>query len=223
VLADLAVMIADGGGALAQRAYAALTASGLDPRAAVLPTGLDPAATAERHGPAVLVDRLAMAEPMGRQLVAHALAGRELRWAEDRITAARDAARIITQAPADTWEREIAAVTSDTDLDVALLRTAVVDAVDTDTRCTVWLAGTAATTSTGGSTPTRPRRTSPRSAPLDKQRPSDRHTEGRPTRPPGCRPQLPTSTPALPADHPPACDRRRPASVAGSAGLCQLP
>jgi hypothetical protein len=133
VLADLAVMIADGGDALAQRAYAALTASGLDPRAAMLPTGLDPAATAERHGPAVLVDRLAMAEPMGRQLVAHALAGRELRWAEDRITAARDAARIITQAPADTWEREIAAVTGDTDLDVALLRTAVVDAVDTDT------------------------------------------------------------------------------------------
>src|SRR5664280_1689620 len=38
--------------------------------------------------------------------------------------------RIITQAPAATWERAIAAVA---DLDVALLRTAVVDAVDTDT------------------------------------------------------------------------------------------
>ncbi len=41
--------------------------------------------------------------------------------------------RIITQAPAATWERAIAAVAGDTDLDVALLRTAVVDAVDTDT------------------------------------------------------------------------------------------
>src|SRR5659263_557379 len=46
-------------------------------------------------------------------------------WAEDRVTAARDAARIITQAPAATWEREIAAVAGDTGLDVALLRTAV--------------------------------------------------------------------------------------------------
>jgi hypothetical protein len=83
--------------------------------------------------PEPLVDRLAMAEPMGRQLVAHALTGRELRWAEDRVTAARDAARVITQAAVATWEREIAAVAGDTDLDVALLRTAVVDAVDNDT------------------------------------------------------------------------------------------
>src|SRR5664280_1396985 len=64
----------------AARAYTGLTAHGLDPRAAVLPTGLDPAATAETHGPAALVDRLALAQPMGRQLVDQALAGRELRW-----------------------------------------------------------------------------------------------------------------------------------------------
>ena len=125
---------ADPAGQLAAgRAYTTLTARGLDPRAAVLPAGLDPAATAERHGPAALVDRLAMAEPMGRQLIAQALAGRELRWAEDRVTATRSAGRIITQAPADTWEREIAAGAGDTDLGVALLREAVVDAVDTDT------------------------------------------------------------------------------------------
>jgi hypothetical protein len=69
---------------------------------------------------------------MGRQLVTQYLDGRELRWAEDRVTAARDAARIITQAPAATWPREIAAVADRTGLAADLLRTAVVDAVDTD-------------------------------------------------------------------------------------------
>src|SRR5664280_2064281 len=50
----------------AARAYTGLTAHGLDPRAAVLPTGLDPAATAETHGPAALVDRLALAHRLGQ-------------------------------------------------------------------------------------------------------------------------------------------------------------
>jgi len=117
----------------AARAYTGLTAHGLDPRAAVLPTGLDPADTAELHGPAALVDRLALAQPMGRQLVDQALAGRELRWAEDRVTAARSAAGIIIQAPTASWEREIAAVAASTGLDESLLRTAVVDALDPDT------------------------------------------------------------------------------------------
>jgi len=117
----------------AARAYTGLTAHGLDPRAAVLPTGLDPAATAETHGPAALVDRLALAQPMGRQLVDQALAGRELRWAEDRVTAARSAAAVIIQAPTASWEREIAAVAASTGLDESLLRTAVVDALDPDT------------------------------------------------------------------------------------------
>jgi hypothetical protein len=86
----------------------------------------------ELHGSAALADTLAGAEPMGRQLIAQALNGRELRWAEDRVSAARDAARVLTQAPAATWPREIAAVSERTGLDAELLRTAVVDAVDTD-------------------------------------------------------------------------------------------
>src|SRR5664280_598849 len=69
---------------------------------------------------------------MGRQLVARSLDGQELRWAEDRVSAARDAARVLTRAPAATWPREIAAVSERTGLDPGLLRTAVVDAVDTD-------------------------------------------------------------------------------------------
>jgi DNA primase len=125
---------ADPAGRLAAaRAYTALTVRGLDPRAVELPPGLDPAALVELSGPAALADTLASAEPMGRQLVARTLDGRELRWAEDRVTAARDAARVLTQAPAATWPREIAAVSERTGLDAELLRTAVVDAVDTDT------------------------------------------------------------------------------------------
>ena len=94
---------------------------------------LEISATAETHGPAALVDRLALAQPMGRQLVDQALAGRELRWAEDRVTAARSAAAVIIQAPTASWEREIAAVADSTGLDESLLRTAVVDALDPDT------------------------------------------------------------------------------------------
>ena len=90
------------------------------------------AALAEQRGPAALADTLAAAEPMGRQLVARALDGRELRWAEDRVSAARDAARVLTQAPAATWPQEIAVVSERTGLDAGLLRTAVVDAVDAD-------------------------------------------------------------------------------------------
>jgi len=113
-------------------AYTALTGRGLDPWAAELPAGLDPAALAEQRGPPALAETLAAAEPMGRQLVARTLDGRELRWAEHRVSAARDAARVITQAPAASWPREIAAVADRTGLDAGLLRTAVVDAVDTD-------------------------------------------------------------------------------------------
>ena len=124
---------ADPAGRLAAaRAYTALTGRGLDPRAAELPPGLDPAALAEQRGPAALAATLAAAEPMGRQLVARTLDGRELRWAEDRVSAARDAARVLTRAPAATWPREIAAVSGRTGLDAGLLRTAVVDAVGTD-------------------------------------------------------------------------------------------
>jgi DNA primase len=124
---------ADPAGRLAAaRAYTALTGRGLDPRAAELPPGLDPAALAEQRGPAALADTLAAAEPMGRQLVVRTLDGRELRWAEDRVSAARDAARVLTQAPAATWPREIVVVADRTGLDAGLLRTAVVDAVDTD-------------------------------------------------------------------------------------------
>jgi len=124
---------ADPAGRLAAaRAYTALTGRGLDPRAAELPPGLDPAALAEQRGLASLADTLAAAEPMSRQLVAQALDGRELRWAEDRVSAARDAARVLTQAPAATWPREIAVVADRTGLDAGLLRTAVVDAVDAD-------------------------------------------------------------------------------------------
>jgi len=132
---DRVVVAADAdpaGRLAAARAYTALTGRGLDPRAVGFPPGLDPAALAEQRGLAALADTLAAAEPMGRQLVAQALDGRELRWAEDRVNAARDAARVLTQAPAATWPREIAVVSERTGLDAELLRTAVVDAVDTD-------------------------------------------------------------------------------------------
>jgi len=120
------------GAQAARRTYQLLTAEQLDPRGAVLPQGMDPAQTAELHGPAALVDRLATAEPMGRQLVEQALAGRELTWPEDRVSAARVAAGIIAAAPPHTWNREIEAVIDRTDLDGVTLRSAVVDTIDTD-------------------------------------------------------------------------------------------
>jgi len=106
----------------ASRAYELLTAHGLDPRGAALPTGTDPAQLAELHGPAALIDRLATAEPIGRQLVDHALTGRDLTWPEDRVAAARIAAGILARAPLEGWQRELAAVAVRTGLDANTLR-----------------------------------------------------------------------------------------------------
>ncbi len=97
-------------------AYDRLTAHSLDPRGAALPPGTDPAQLGELHGPAALLDRLARAEPIGRQLVDHALNGRDLTWPEDRVAAARIAAGILAKAPLDTWQRELTAVTAPTGL-----------------------------------------------------------------------------------------------------------
>ena len=115
----------------AARAYQLLTVHHLDPRGAVLPAGQDPASTAAVHGPAELVDRLTTAEPMGRQLVEHALGDRELTWAEDKVGFAREAAAIISHASPTTWEREVAAATDRTGLDPTLLRAALVDTIGT--------------------------------------------------------------------------------------------
>lgn len=93
---------------------------------------MDPAQTGELHGPAALVDRLTSAEPMGRQLVDQALAGRDLTWPADHVAAARVAAGIIMQAPPQTWEREIEAVAGRTELDLSTLRTAVVNRIEPD-------------------------------------------------------------------------------------------
>ena len=125
---------ADPAGAQAgTRAYTLLCAHRLDPRSAALPDGLDPAATAQQHGPDSLVARIATAEPMGRQLVDDALNGRELDTPEARVSAARMAGAVIGQAPTNTWQREIEAVTEHIGLDSGLLHNAVAEAIATDT------------------------------------------------------------------------------------------
>lgn len=105
----------------------------LDPRGAVLPAGQDPASTLDTYGPAVLMGRLTGAEPMGRQVVEPALGNRELTWAEDKIAFAHEAAGILSHASPSTWEREVAAVTERTGLDVTILRMELVDTIETDT------------------------------------------------------------------------------------------
>jgi DNA primase catalytic core len=117
----------------ARSAYQLLTAHRLDPRWATLPPGLDPAQTAELHGPAALVDLLATAQPMARQLVDHSLAEEDLTWVERQVAAARLASSIIAKAPPDTWEREINAVATSTGIDQGLLRSTLVETVATDT------------------------------------------------------------------------------------------
>lgn len=117
----------------ARSAYHLLTAHRLDPRWATLPPGLDPAQTAELHGPAALVDRLVTAQPMARQLVDHSLAGEDLTWVERQVAAARLASSIIAKAPPDTWEREINAVAMSTRIDPGLVRSTLVETVATDT------------------------------------------------------------------------------------------
>jgi len=117
----------------AARAYTLLCAHRLDPRAAALPDGLDPAATAQQHGPGALLARIGAAEPMSRQLVDDALNGRELDTPEARVGAARLAGDVIEKAPTDTWQREIKAVAEHIGLDAGLLHNAVAEAIPTDT------------------------------------------------------------------------------------------
>jgi DNA primase len=113
----------------ASPAYELLTAHGLDPRGAALPAGTDPAQLGELHGPTALVDRLTTAEPIGRQLVDHALTGRDLTWPEDRVAAARIAAGILAKAPLDTWQRELTAVTAPTGLPADMLQTVLAERI----------------------------------------------------------------------------------------------
>ena len=117
------------GAQAARRAYELLTARGLDPLGAALPAGLDPAQLAELHGPAALIDRLATAEPIGRQLVDQALGGRELTWPEDRVAAARIAAGILAKAPLATWQRELTAVAARTGIPADMLQTVLTDSI----------------------------------------------------------------------------------------------
>ena len=129
---DRVVVATDGdhaGHDAAARAYRILTAHLLDPRAAVLPEGLDPARLLQLHGPDHLARELMHAVPMARQLALHALSNRELTWAEQRVAAARGAAAVIHLAPADTWQREASAVAAVTGLDPTLLTEALIGSI----------------------------------------------------------------------------------------------
>jgi DNA primase catalytic core len=111
----------------AAHAYELLTARGVDPRGAALPDGMDPARLAEREGPAALIDRLALAEPLARQLAAQVVAGRDLRWAETQVAAARAVADVVMQGPASTWQRELTATAARTGLDLSTLQIQIVE------------------------------------------------------------------------------------------------
>jgi DNA primase catalytic core len=127
---DRVVVATDGdvaGHKAAAHAFDLLTSLGIDPRGAGLPEGSDPAALAETSGPWTLVERLTAAEPLARQVAVRAVEGRDLRWAETRVAAARAVASIVMRAPASTWQREIDAVSTCTGLQLAALMPLMVD------------------------------------------------------------------------------------------------
>jgi hypothetical protein len=66
-----------------------------------------------------------------------------LEWPEDRVAAARTAARILVRAPADTWPGEVVVLAARSGLDPQLLRSALVEAVDTSTPADVPAGATA--------------------------------------------------------------------------------
>lgn len=111
----------------AVNAYNILTGLGADPHGAVLPTGMDPAQLAELHGPAALVERLASAEPLARQVAVHSIGERELRWAESQVIAARTVADVVMRAPTSSWQRELTAVAAQTGIELQTLQLVVVE------------------------------------------------------------------------------------------------
>ena len=103
----------DAGRAAAEVAYRHLIAEGLQPWAADLPPGIDPAELLEKHGPRRLAATLTSgARPLIDDVIDHRVAvwSDRLRWVEGRVDAARDIAPFIAALPPDQWARPIAHV-----------------------------------------------------------------------------------------------------------------
>lgn len=107
---DRLVVAYDGdpaGQAGAARALHVLLEAGLWPAACRLPAGTDPAALLQTGGPQALLQTLAQAVPLADVAVDSQLDRWDTRWAEGTVMAARDAARLIAQLPADHIGRQV--------------------------------------------------------------------------------------------------------------------
>jgi DNA primase len=126
---------ADRGGRQASlRAYELLRPTGAWPTTAALPDGLDPAALAQQHGQEALRTALGGATPLADLVVDDRLArwADRLRWAEGRLSAARDAAGVIATLPPEHVGRQVLRVAEHVGLDHTEVTRAVTDAVSKD-------------------------------------------------------------------------------------------
>ncbi len=103
----------DAGRSAAEVAYRHLTGHSLQPWAADLPPGIDPAELLETHGPRRLAATLTTgARPLIDDVIDHRVTAwsDRLRWVDGRVDAVRDIAPLIAALPEDQRARSIARV-----------------------------------------------------------------------------------------------------------------
>jgi DNA primase len=109
----------------AHRALLQFAARGIDPLAAALSPGLDPAALLQRQGPAALTAALIdHAHPLADDVILRRLTRWKdrLHWAEGRTTAIRDTAGTIAALPAPQADRQAQRVARYVGTDIAIVR-----------------------------------------------------------------------------------------------------
>jgi DNA primase catalytic core len=129
-------MDSDGAGQdAAERALVLLGRRGLDPFAAQLTSGNDPAEVLRREGPAALTSALVdSARPLADQVIGRRLATWQdrLHWAEGRVAAVRDVAPLVASLVPAQATRQVHRIAAYVGTDAGLVSTEVTRRVATD-------------------------------------------------------------------------------------------
>ena len=120
------------------RAYELLRQVGAWPTALDLPEGQDPASLVQEHGTAGLHAALlaSASKPLADLVVDERIARHDLRWAEGKLAAGRDATAVVATMPPEHVSRQIARIVAGTKLGARTVSDLLVDAVTAPSRQT---------------------------------------------------------------------------------------
>ena len=117
------------GRAAAERAYFALAGRGQNPKAAELPDGVDPAQLLTDHGELAVVEAVEDGPDLARAVIDHRLTERgRVYFVEERVSAARHAAKVLAPLGQDKWEHHIAHIAERVDVAPTTVHAMVIQA-----------------------------------------------------------------------------------------------